>query len=140
MRPLFLVAFPTWLALLRAHPAAAQAGAGASWGRSSAYVAARLPAAAGFEQVASTTAGAVRTLSYGNVHDPTVGLVFTFRHDSLVALTRYVLVKNARRVAPDPDWEPLGPGTWALAAENTRLTRRVEGVFLRDDMRPLRAR
>ena len=132
----FLVIF----LLLGTGPVAAQAGLAASWGQSSAYVAARLPAAAGFEQVASTADGPVRTLTYGNVHDATVGLVFTFRHDSLMALTRYVLARHARRVAPDPDWHPLGSRAWAIAAENTRLTRRVEGLFLRDDMRPLRAR
>ena len=140
MPPLPSAVFLFLFVLLPVGPAAAQAGAGASWGQSCAYVAARLPATAGFEVVATATAGPVRTLTYGNVHDATLGLVFTFRHDSLVALTRYVLVRNAHRVAPDPDWRPLGPRAWAIAAENTRLTRRVEGVFLRDDMRPLRAR
>ena len=92
----------------------------------------------GAEGVESVRAGEVRTVAYGFAADASVGLVFTFRRNALVACMRWVLRRDTEAATPGADWRTLGSGEWAVDAENARVRRTTRGAFICDRMTPIR--
>lgn len=105
------------------------------WGQSSEEVDAWLLQAPGFKRVSTKRTGNTAMLSYDRTDTRDEALVYHFRNDSLLMVTRIALAKREPECGPWEDWEKVGTNEWTVAASNVWIRRVYDGQFIRDTMR-----
>ncbi|WP_426060312.1 hypothetical protein [Hymenobacter sp. B1770] len=113
----------------------AQAGLpirGSDWGKSDEHIKSRLLSEPGFERYRVNDGDGTRIVIYRSVDGMREMLAYSFRNDSLVAVTRSMPLQYARYITPSTSWKQVEINQWLIEGENIWIKRYYNGQFIED--------
>lgn len=105
------------------------------WGKPPEFVETHLLSEPGWKRADTSRGNGFTRVSYQSTDGTHEGLIYTFKNDSLVAVTRLLPLEYKTQVMPQSDWVSIGLNEWTINKENVWIKRYYDGPYIKDVFR-----
>lgn len=126
------------LAILFSHAATAQVGIPVTkqnWGQSAVVIESQILSEPGYKRISDAQEGPLSSVIYKSTDGTYETLLYFFRRDSLISVTRWLPLPYRNEIAPEANWKPVGLNEWVIDAQNVWIKRVFDGQLIKDVFR-----